>query len=183
MHAFITGHFELVLCFLILLARAGDIGSTFLATPKLVLEANPIMRRLGWWFAPLTLLVCLVPFYSTAIGVVLLVPSLFVSASNISKIWVVRAYGELEYRELLYRLARKSKKRYALAGVAASSSFIGLAGGVLLYLSPDPDREWGYWFALGLLGYAFAICLHRSLFVFRIFRIARRIPEEGAIVT
>ena len=51
-----------VLCGLILLGRLGDIISTWLITPKLDLEANPIVRRLGWRFAVLTVLICLVPY-------------------------------------------------------------------------------------------------------------------------
>jgi hypothetical protein len=34
--------------FLLLLARIGDVGSTYLISPTLKLEANPIIRRLRW---------------------------------------------------------------------------------------------------------------------------------------
>src|SRR5208337_445540 len=98
-------NFEHLLCALILVSRLGDIGSTYLITPKLKLEANLVAGKLGWWFAAATLLVCLVPYYSAPLGVVVLVPSLLVSASNTSKIWFVRAYGESEYHDLLCRLA------------------------------------------------------------------------------
>src|SRR5271154_5888940 len=89
MSEYIVSHFKLehLLCGLILISRIGDIGSTYLVTPNLKLEANPIVRKLGWKFAFLTLFVCLVPYYSTAMGVVVLVVSLLVSAQNTSKIW------------------------------------------------------------------------------------------------
>ena len=77
---FLATHFEHVLCALILLGRVGDVGTTYLATPTLRLEANPIMRKLGWRFAVLTLLLCLIPYYSTALGVMVVVPSLMVSS-------------------------------------------------------------------------------------------------------
>src|SRR5437867_966894 len=92
---------EHLLCVVILLSRLGDIGSTYLITPKLKLEANPIARKLGWGFAVATLLLCFVPYYSTALGIIVLIPSLMVSAANASKIWFVRAYGESEYHDLL----------------------------------------------------------------------------------
>src|SRR5665213_2581533 len=136
MREYILSHLRIehFLCGLILISRMGDIGSTYLVTPTLKLEANPIVRKLGWKFAWLTLLVCLVPYYSTAMGVVVLVPSLLVSASNTSKIWFVRAYGESEYQALILRLAKGSKLSHALAVVFASALFIALAGLVLLFL-------------------------------------------------
>jgi hypothetical protein len=162
---YIMSHFKIehILCGLILISRIGDIGSTYLVTPTLKLEANPIVRKLGWKFAWLTLLVCLVPYYSTGAGVIVLVPSLLVSASNTSKIWFIRAYGESEYQDLLRKLAKRSKLSHALAAVIASSLFVALAGLVLILLCPDPMRDWG-----------FAIALHQSLAFIRIFRTARQ---------
>lgn len=174
MREFINGHFEHVLCGLLLLSRIGDVGSTYLVTPKMQLEANPLMKKLGWKFALLTLLVCFVPYYSTNMAVFMLVPFLFVTSANIGKIWFARAYGETEYRELLLQVARKSKLSHAIAGTIVSASFLALAGLVLLYLAPDPDHDWGYWFALGLILYAIIIGLYGSLFFRRIFKAARR---------
>ena len=51
MSRFFAESFEHALCGLILLSRLADIGTTSLITPQLKLEANPIMRRLGWRFA------------------------------------------------------------------------------------------------------------------------------------
>ena len=110
MRDFIYQHIKLehLLCALILIARIGDIGSTYLVTPTLKLEANPIMKRLGWRFALATLLICLIPYYSTALGIVALVHSLLLSASNIRLVWFARAYGEREYYELLLRTAKRT---------------------------------------------------------------------------
>ena len=181
MRPFIVDHFEHFLCGLILISRIGDIGSTYLLTPKLTLETNPIMRRLGWRFGLITMVACFIPYFSINMGVVLLVPCLMVSASNTSRIWFVRAYGEVEYRDLLYRLAIKSKLRHALAGVICSSAFTGLSGLVLLFLCPDSSRDWGYWFAQGIIIYAFIIALYGSLYMYRLFKAAKRVETLGAI--
>jgi hypothetical protein len=173
MRDFIVTHFEHVLCGLILVSRIGDIGSTFLATPKLKLEANPIMRKLGWRFAPLTLFLCFIPYFSTNLGILVLVPFLFVSASNTGKIWFARAYGETEYQDLLLRMAGKSKLSHALAGTIVSAAFVALSGLVLLFLSPSPERDWGFWFAGGILLYAFIVAFYGSLFFLRLFKKAR----------
>jgi len=180
MREYIQSHIGLehLLCALIFLSRLGDIGSTCLITPTLKLEANPIMRKLGWWFAVATLLVCLVPYYSTALAIVVLVPSLMVSAANASKIWFARAYGESEYHALLVRVARRSRLSHALAPTIVAAVFTALVGLVLLLLSPDPARDWGYWFALGFLAYAFVIGFYGSLFFVRLFRMANGNGEQ-----
>ena len=64
MLAFAYANFTHVLFVLLLVARLGDVGTTFLATPRLRLEANPIARKFGWPFALLTLGVCFLPYYS-----------------------------------------------------------------------------------------------------------------------
>jgi len=174
MREFITNHFQHVLCGLIFVSRAGDIVSTFLLTAKLKLEANPIVKKLGWRFAVLTMLACLVPYYSTQAGIIILVPSLLVSASNTAKIWSVRALGETEYLNLLYRLARTTKLAHALAGVLVSALFIAMAGLVLLFLAPNPSVDWGFWYAIGILTYAFVVGFYGSIYVWRLFQTARR---------
>jgi len=164
---------EHLLCALIFISRLGDIASTYLVTPKLKLEANPIVRKLGWRFAILTIAICLVPYYSTAMGIIVLVPSLLVSAANTGKIWFARAYGETAYYELILSVARRSRLSHALAPTIVAAVFHALIGLILLLLSPDPTRDWGYWFGVGFLVYAFAIGLYGSLFFIRLFRKAK----------
>ena len=93
MREFIRWHIgiEDLLCALVLLSRLGDIGSIYLVSPTLNLEANSIARRLGWEFAWSSLLVCLIPYYSAPASIVVLVPSFMVSASNSMKIWFARS--------------------------------------------------------------------------------------------
>ena len=48
----------LILAFL-LLSRGMDVLSTWVATPNLVLEGNPVAKLLGWrWGLPINLAVC-----------------------------------------------------------------------------------------------------------------------------
>ena len=174
MREYIYYHFKLehVLCALIPLSRLGDIGSTYLVTPTLKLEANPVAKKLGWWFAVATLFVCLVPYYSTSLAIVVLIPSLMVSAANTSKVWFVRAYGESEYSDLLLSLAKKSRLSHALAPALVAATLLAVIGLLLLLLSPDPS-DWGYWFGFGFLLYASVVGFYGSLFIVRLFRKAR----------
>jgi hypothetical protein len=172
---------EHLLCALILLARIGDIGSTYLVTPTLKLEANPIMRRLGWWFAVATLFICLVPYYSTAVGIIVLIPSLMISASNTGKIWFARAYGESEYHELLLRMAKRSRLSQALLPTIIAATFTALIGLTLLLLSPDPSKDWGYWFGFGFLTHAFIVGFYGSLFFVKLFRKAKSYEPKSPV--
>ena len=98
-----------------------------------------------------------------------LILSLFVSASNAGKIWLIRTIGEEAYAALLINLARKSKLSHALLGVAASSFFIALAGGTILLFYPAP-RYWGFWLGSGVLLYAIAVLVYGMLAMIRVFR-------------
>lgn len=178
MNEFIYNNFKHILCFLILISRLGDIISTYLVTPTLRLEANPVVKKLGWRFALLSVLVCLVPYYHTGLAVMVLVPSLLVSASNIGKVWFVRAVGETEYSEMLLRLVSKSKFSHVLFGILMSSFFIVLTGLVLLFLCPD-TQNWGHWFGEGIVLYGFVVALYSSLYFRKLFKKARNFSEAN----
>jgi hypothetical protein len=173
---FIYDNLKHILCLLILISRLGDIISTYVITPSLKLEANPLIRKLGWRFAFLTLLVCLIPYWHPGAAVMVLVPSLLVTSSNISKYWVVKSIGEEEYSKRLLLFAARSKLSHALFSVLAASFFLILAGLVLLFLCFDP-MEWGYWFANGIIVYGLVVALYGSLYSCRLFKKARKISQ------
>jgi SAM-dependent methyltransferase len=173
MREFISNNLKHVLCFLILLGRLGDIVSTRMLTPNLKLEANLVVRRLGWRVALGSLLLCLVPYFTISFGIVVLVPSLLVSASNIGKIWLIRGIGEDEFEKLLMKVAGRGKLSHALGAVLSSALFIVLAGLILWYLSSDAGEGWGFWFGMGIIFYGLIISLHGSLYYWRLFKTAK----------
>ena len=170
MLAFAYDHLDHVLAALILVARLGDIGTTYLVTPTMQLEANPIARRLGWPFAIGTLLVFLVPYFSPEAGVAILMPSLLVSASNAGRVWTARTLGEAEYKALLMRVARQSRLSHAIAGVTASASFVVLTGLVVLLFYPNPSEDWAFWMGAGIVGYGVVMGLYGGVAFARLFR-------------
>jgi hypothetical protein len=166
-----------LLCALLLLARIGDVGTTYLITPNLILEANPIVRKLGWPFALLTLGACLLPYVHIPAAVAALMTFLLVSASNAGKIWIVRTIGERAYATFVLELARKSRLSHALLATAASAFFVALAGATILLFYPSPEEDWGFWLGLGVLVYAGAVWLYGTLATVRLFRRAARLPQ------
>lgn len=168
-----------LVAFLLLLARIGDIGSTYLATPTLKLEANPVARRLRWPFAALTLFAAFIPYWWLPGGIIMLVGSLLVCSRNFSKLWLMRTMGEVEYYEFMVRMSGKAKPVPTLLFMFASSLCIAAIGVTLQLFYPDPEKDLGYFFAVGFFGYALAISLYGTLSFLR-FRKASRLTVQSS---
>ena len=65
---------EHLIALLVLVSRIGDVGTTYLITPTLKLEANPIARKLRWPFAIATLALAFLPYWSVPLALIVLVP-------------------------------------------------------------------------------------------------------------
>ena len=165
-----AGHnLQNMLAVLILLARLGDIGSTYLATPTLKMESNPLMRFGGWRLALLTTLACLIPYYSAPLGVTMLVLSLLVTGSNLSKGWLMRALGEEGYQAMVRTAAEHSSLPVALGFVLGSAASVAFAGIILMFVSGGPNT-WAYWATSGVTIYALAIAVYGTLSAVKLFR-------------
>jgi hypothetical protein len=160
--------FPHTLAVLVLVSRLGDISSTLLVTPTLALEANQLVRRFRRTTLVLGLALALVPYYNTALGIVVLVPSLFVTGSNLIRGWVAHALGETELQALLHRAARQTTRLRALSFVIGGAFAFAMAGALLMLMSGGP-AAWAYWFAYGILAYALAIAIHGTFFLRRVF--------------
>ena len=162
-------HLRNTLVVLIFFARLGDIGSTYLATPNLKMEANPLMRLGGWRLALVTVLACLIPFYDVGLGMTMLVLSLMVTGSNLSKGWMMRTLGEAEYQDVMRSAARRSSLPVALGFILGSAAFVGLAGVVLMAVSGG-SAMLAYWAASGVALYALAMGVYGTISAVRLFR-------------
>ena len=176
MSAFFLDHLKPILCVLLLISRLGDVLSTYMVTPSLALEANPIVKKLGWPFAWLTVLVCFAPYVNVPGSIALLVAFLLVCASNTSKVWMVRAMGETEYRRLMLRLASTSRLSHALAAAWISCGFLMLLGAVICLFYPDPAEDPGFWLGGGVVLYALVLGGYGTRSLVRLFAEARRPP-------
>jgi len=155
MREFILDNIEHVLCVLILGARLADIASTYLATPSLKLEANPVVKRVGWSLPLVSVMVCVIPYLSVGVGMVVLVVSLWVSADNIARLWFIHALGESAYHDMIQRALDRGSPRELLLTMYAKTICILVLGSllcVLAYASPEPPLS--FWFGVGILSYA-----------------------------
>jgi hypothetical protein len=150
-------------------SRIADVGTTYLVSPTLKLEANVIVRRFGWRFAFLTILVGLLAYVWPPLGVVIFTMSFLVAASNASKILLVRAIGEDEFSSLTRRVFLKTPLWPGLLLLVMPAFFIAALGGSMLLFYPN-ESDWGYYFGLGMLVYAFAILVWYPISYLRVRR-------------
>ena len=149
-----------LLAALILIARLGDIGTTYLVTPRLKLEANPLIRRFRWPYAIATLLLCFTPYLSAPGAVIILVASLLVSTSNSLRIWLIRTVGEEEYHRYVVHNAGRAKPRRSLALLLLPGFFMSMLATTILLFYSDPAHDWGFWIAVGVLAYAIVLLIY-----------------------
>jgi hypothetical protein len=168
-----------VIAFLLLLARIGDVGSTYLISPALKLEANPIIRRLRWPFAGITILVAAIPYYSVPLGLTLLVGSLLVCASNCSRMWIARTMGESEYHRFLVGVARRTPPALGVLYCLLSPLCMATIGGVIFLFYPSLTKAWAAWIAYGFALFAVVMGLYGSQGFLRLRREGIALTTQG----
>ncbi len=157
--------FKIFLAVGILLGRIGDVVSTRLATPQLLLEMNPIIRKGRWKFAWASLLFCGVPFLDPWIGVMFFVWSCLVAGSNFAGAWITRAIGEEAVFDLLRRAAQRRSLRSQLVLEMASIGSYLLVVALLMALRFLETNEWIFPVALGVLMLAVGGSAYRVQYV------------------
>jgi len=166
--------FTLLIVLLGILARAADVTSTRFVSPTLALEANALMRRLGWRGAWATLAAGLIGFWSVELGVMVITGSLLVAGSNLGRGWFTRFLGERETEQIMIGAARRGTLRAGVLFVCAAGACIAVPGVLLMWLSGP--AQWGFYSGAGILTYALAVAVHGSSALRRLFRKASLAP-------
>src|SRR5512137_1449057 len=85
---------------LLLVSRGMDFLSTWVATPNMVLEGNPIAKKLGWkWGIPINFALCFGLAFWPLPAIVISTTSVLVAARNFQSAWLMRSLGEQIYRD------------------------------------------------------------------------------------
>jgi hypothetical protein len=157
-------------------ARGMDFLSTWLVTPGLALEANPLMRRLRWGRMGLVNLALLgLPLLHHGLAITFIVTSLLVAGSNLANGALARGMGEERHLEAQRQALRRVGLAGALAMNSAGALLVGLAGGFILVLAPPEGPAW--WAGLGVAMYGAADFVHLNWGLIRLHRSARRPPR------
>src|SRR5579864_4516542 len=114
---------------LLLVARGMDFLSTWIATPNMVLEGNPLAKKLGWrWGIPLNLAMCFGFAFWPLPAIVISTSSVLVAARNFQAAWLMRSLGEHRYRDWhAERIQETSASLYiwCLLGQTALTACVG----------------------------------------------------------
>lgn len=155
---------------LLAFARGMDLLSTWIASPNLVLEGNPVAKKLGWrGNIAFSLVVSLVFALWPLPAVIISTTSILVAARNFQHAWLMRSLGEESYR--LWHAARLQDARVSLYLIclAGQTTLTAAVGAALIYFCPaEGDVTMGI--GVGIVGYAGAVAFYTLLSVWRIRR-------------
>lgn len=161
-----------VLLALLVFSRGMDFLSTWVATPNLVLEGNPLAKRLGWKLGiPLNVIICVVMALWPVTAIAISTTSVLVAARNFQSAWLMRTLGEHNYRD--WHIERIQETRitlylFCLAGNTLLTAVVGIA---LLYFSATVVP---FAIGLGVVAYSAAVALYTLLATVRLRRAEKR---------
>lgn len=167
---------------LLLFARSMDFLSTWIATPNLVLEGNPLAKKLGW---RLGILANLALSFSLAFwplpAIVICTTSCLVAARNFQSAWIMRSLGEISYRDWHVERFRQTHIGLYLLCLFGQTALTAAVGAAIIYFSG--------WLAipmaigLGIVAYAVAVLFYTLLSVWRMRRRSRYDAGESHVFT
>ncbi len=150
-------------------ARGMDFLSTFVATPNLVLEANPIAKRLGWRGGMVVNVgVAVVVAFWTLPAIIVVTTSLLVAARNFQGAWLMRTMGEDAYRAWMARYLSSAPTTLVLGCIVGQSSLVAIIGFLLLAFGESRLMPLGV--GMGMITYSLAILVFSCLSLWRMRR-------------
>jgi hypothetical protein len=161
----------LLLFLLLAFSRGMDFLSTWVATPHLLLEGNPIARRLGWkWGIPVNVLMCFGFAFWPLPAVVISTTSLLVAARNFQGAWLMRSMGEENYRKWHVERISETSATLFLFCLFAQTGLTAAVGAAVVYFSDLARTPVVLAIGLGIIAYAGAVAFYSVLGVWRLRR-------------
>ena len=167
-----------LLFLLLFVSRGMDFLSTWVATPNMVLEGNPIAKKLGWkWGIPLNVALCFGFAFWALPAIVISTTSVLVAARNFQSAWLMRSLGEHRYRDWhIERMQETSITLYlfCLFGQTALTAGVGVA---VIYFTDWERDPVLLAIGLGIVAYALAVAFYTLLGAWRLHRMGLRNPR------
>jgi hypothetical protein len=159
-----------LLFLLLLVCRGMDFLSTWVATPNMVLEGNPVAKKLGWkWGIPLNLGLCILFAFWPLPAIVISTTSALVAARNFQSAWLMRTLGEQLYREWHVERMQETRITLFLSCLFAQSGLTAAVGAAVIYFSWEQQPVL-LAIGLGIVAYATAVVIFTLLGVWRLRR-------------
>jgi hypothetical protein len=165
----------LFLCLLVF-SRGMDFLSTWIATPNLLLEANPIARKLGWRMGIMLNGVLCFAFAAWPLpAIVIITTSLLVAARNLQSAWLMRSLGEDQYRLWIRQRVKESRLGLYLFCLLTQTALIASVGATVMGFSDygaNPDWSHLVPFAVGagIVTFAVVVTVYTLLSLWRLRR-------------
>jgi hypothetical protein len=169
---------------LLLFSRGMDFLSTWIATPNLVLEGNPIAKKLGWrWGIPLNLAICFGLAFWPVSAIAVSTTSVLIAARNFQSAWLMRSLGEEVYRDWYVNRIQETRITLYLFCLAGNTLLPAAVGAGLLYFSPNRASIVQFAIGLGIIAYAVAVLFYTLLALIRLRRAVGRETRPAEVVT
>lgn len=163
------------MCLLLLVCRGMDFLSTWVATPNLVLEGNPIAKKLGWkWGVAINVGLCFGLAFWPLSAIVISTCSLLVAARNFQSAWLMRSLGEQHYRDWHVQRIQETSVTLYLFCLFGQSALVGAVGAAVIFFS-DRDRQPELLaVGVGILAYSAAVLVYTLIGLWRLRRASLR---------
>ena len=162
---------------LLVFARGMDFLSTWIATPNLVLEGNPLAKKLGWqWGLLLNLVLVGVLALWPLSAIVVATASVLVAARNFQSAWLMHSLGEEIYRQWHVERVRETRVTLYLFCLAGNTLLTAGVGAALIYSSNL--RLAPFAIGMGMVAYAIAVAFYTLLAIWRIHRAAKKLKAR-----
>jgi hypothetical protein len=160
---------------LLFVSRGMDVISTWLATPNLVLEGNPVAKLLGWrWGLPVNLAFCFGFAFWPFTAIVISTISVLVASRNFQSAWLMRSLGEAGYREWHRERIQETSVTFYLGCLFAQTALIAGVGVALAFFAGNERAMIPMAIGVGIVGYALAVVMFSLLGIWRMRRMALR---------
>jgi hypothetical protein len=162
----------ILMALLLIFSRGMDFLSTWVATPNLVLEGNPIAKKLGWrWGIVLNLVLCAGMAFSPVTAIAVCTLSLLVAARNFQSAWLMRSMGEENYRDWHVARIQETRVTLYLFCLAGNTVLTAIVGAALLYFGQTLLVPLAI--GMGMVTYSVAVAVYTLLAVWRLRRVSR----------
>jgi hypothetical protein len=154
-------------------SRGTDFLSTWVATPHLVLEGNPIAKWLGWkWGAVVNVILIAALAMWPLSAIVVATASVLVAARNFQSAWLMRSMGEEAYRSWYVQRMSETRITLYLFCLAGNTLLTAGVGAALIVFSFRNEGAWlvPLGIGMGIIAYALAVVIFTLLSVWRLRR-------------
>lgn len=158
-----------ILFLLMVFSRGMDFLSTWVATPNLVLEGNPVAKKLGWkWNILLNFSLSFAFAFWPLPAIVISTSSVLVAARNFQSAWLMRSLGEELYRDWHVQRIQETRISLYLLCLAGNTLLTAAVGFAVAWASGNAVIPVGI--GLGILAYSAAVAFYTLLGVWRLRR-------------